>query len=314
MPVGQMGNYQEYLKRMPAPLREIESTPVRQHMFGNPFKIDKRMIIDEADIDLLGHGTARVSKRENQSPLPAIRTSKIKPGPLPKNYVYRSRSASPSPARSVDDDPILNPPKYINFIPDSDYSVPIPIENDNILPVVHKENNINMYDGKEEQPKSLYDEKNDSDSLITSDTSYYSWGHELETNHDQIPIQHVDEVPETSSSLLSSIESIIGDIPMDNNNCVDEDNYSSEKENTQNLTNGNRERKRMLKLDDATPKVSKKRQKLDSVSVVTPVSQPSMTEESVTRQNIDLRVELYKEIRRPIVRKFINSKIRTISQ
>jgi integrator complex subunit 6 len=41
MPVGQMGNYQEYLKRIAPPLREIESTPVRQHMFGNPFKIDK---------------------------------------------------------------------------------------------------------------------------------------------------------------------------------------------------------------------------------------------------------------------------------
>lgn len=41
LPVSQMGNYQEYLKRMPTPLREIESTPVRQHMFGNPFKIEK---------------------------------------------------------------------------------------------------------------------------------------------------------------------------------------------------------------------------------------------------------------------------------
>lgn len=35
MPVSQMGNYQEYLKRAPPALREIESTPVRQHMFGN---------------------------------------------------------------------------------------------------------------------------------------------------------------------------------------------------------------------------------------------------------------------------------------
>ncbi len=34
MPIAQMGNYQDHLKRMPTPLREIESTPVRQHMFG----------------------------------------------------------------------------------------------------------------------------------------------------------------------------------------------------------------------------------------------------------------------------------------
>jgi hypothetical protein len=39
--VQDMGNYQEYLKRMPQPLREIETTPVRQHTFGNPFKVNK---------------------------------------------------------------------------------------------------------------------------------------------------------------------------------------------------------------------------------------------------------------------------------
>jgi hypothetical protein len=48
MPVSQMGNYQEYLKRMQPQLREIESAPVRQHMFGNPFKIDKVSLIDFA--------------------------------------------------------------------------------------------------------------------------------------------------------------------------------------------------------------------------------------------------------------------------
>ena len=46
MPVSQMGNYQEYLKRIAPPLREIESTPVRQHMFGNPFKIDKVFLLN----------------------------------------------------------------------------------------------------------------------------------------------------------------------------------------------------------------------------------------------------------------------------
>ena len=41
MPVQQMGNYQEYLKKMPAPLRELESQPTRLHTFGNPFKVNK---------------------------------------------------------------------------------------------------------------------------------------------------------------------------------------------------------------------------------------------------------------------------------
>lgn len=100
MPVGQMGNYQEYLKRMPTPLREIESAPVRQHMFGNPFKIDKRMIIDEADIDLIGgQGKARKdagnagAMSPTQVPVSSInnisiRGLKRKAGPIPRDFVF----------------------------------------------------------------------------------------------------------------------------------------------------------------------------------------------------------------------------------
>lgn len=41
-----MGNYQEYLKMMPSPLREIDpDQPKRLHTFGNPFKQDKKVII-----------------------------------------------------------------------------------------------------------------------------------------------------------------------------------------------------------------------------------------------------------------------------
>ncbi|KAM4817862.1 integrator complex subunit 6-like isoform 1-T1 [Thomomys bottae] len=51
VPVAQMGNYQEYLKTLPSPLREIDSDqPKRLHTFGNPFKQDKKgMMVDEAD-------------------------------------------------------------------------------------------------------------------------------------------------------------------------------------------------------------------------------------------------------------------------
>uniref|UniRef100_A0A1A8KQK1 DEAD/H (Asp-Glu-Ala-Asp/His) box polypeptide 26B n=1 Tax=Nothobranchius kuhntae TaxID=321403 RepID=A0A1A8KQK1_NOTKU len=47
----EMGNYQEYLKMMPSPLRELDpDQPKRLHTFGNPFKQDKKgMMIDEAD-------------------------------------------------------------------------------------------------------------------------------------------------------------------------------------------------------------------------------------------------------------------------
>jgi integrator complex subunit 6 len=106
LPISQMGNYQEYLKRMPLPLRELESIPVRQHMFGNPFKIDKRgmMMIDEADIDLVGNGSGgsspvRVNKRSANDIYLGGPKPKRKPGPLPKDFpLQRPCSPSPPPA------------------------------------------------------------------------------------------------------------------------------------------------------------------------------------------------------------------------
>ncbi|XP_012284732.1 integrator complex subunit 6 isoform X2 [Orussus abietinus] len=105
MPVAQMGNYQEYLKRMTPPLREIESVPVRQHMFGNPFKIDKRMMVDEADIDMVG-ATSSTSKGglkrtlppsdSGGPPAPRPPPNKRKPGPIPKDVIVRRPSYSPT--------------------------------------------------------------------------------------------------------------------------------------------------------------------------------------------------------------------------
>ncbi|XP_011298020.1 integrator complex subunit 6 [Fopius arisanus] len=79
MPVAQMGNYQEYLKRMTPPLREIESVPVRQHMFGNPFKIDKRMMVDEADIDMVGATSSNANTNNSNSSVVLAPTSPISP-------------------------------------------------------------------------------------------------------------------------------------------------------------------------------------------------------------------------------------------
>ncbi|XP_054712278.1 integrator complex subunit 6-like [Uloborus diversus] len=97
--VSQMGNYQEYLKRLTPPLREIESIPVRQHMFGNPFKIDKRMMVDEADIDPVAGSGGASPVRGQKRPMDSIVGSpraKRKPGPLPKDFpVWRPQSPSP---------------------------------------------------------------------------------------------------------------------------------------------------------------------------------------------------------------------------
>ncbi|XP_066955272.1 integrator complex subunit 6 isoform X1 [Macrobrachium rosenbergii] len=102
-PINQMGNYQDYLKKMTPPLREIESTPVRQHMFGNPFKIDKKMsmMVDEADVDLMGTGGGaggggRTSKRPVESQSPSGRPNKRRRGPLPQDFTLPRINKSPS--------------------------------------------------------------------------------------------------------------------------------------------------------------------------------------------------------------------------
>ncbi|CAN9514731.1 unnamed protein product [Ophioblennius macclurei] len=92
IPVAQMGNYQEYLKMMPSPLREIDpDQPKRLHTFGNPFKQDKKgMMIDEADEFVAGpqnkkrgisndsNSGATLKRRRSMSPL--LRRPQTPPG------------------------------------------------------------------------------------------------------------------------------------------------------------------------------------------------------------------------------------------
>ena len=40
VPIGQMGNYQQHLKKI-NPLRELDTGAVRTQLFGNPFKLEK---------------------------------------------------------------------------------------------------------------------------------------------------------------------------------------------------------------------------------------------------------------------------------
>ncbi|XP_043830240.1 integrator complex subunit 6-like [Dromiciops gliroides] len=84
IPITQMGNYQEYLKMMPPPLREIDSDqPKRLHTFGNPFKQDKKdMMIDEADEFMTGspHKAKRSGERHSLGSPKKKRSSSPSPG------------------------------------------------------------------------------------------------------------------------------------------------------------------------------------------------------------------------------------------
>ncbi|KAM7045926.1 integrator complex subunit 6-like isoform 3-T3 [Molossus nigricans] len=75
IPVAQMGNYQEYLKTLASPLREIDpDQPKRLHTFGNPFKQDKKgMMIDEADEFVTGPQNKVKRPGEPNSPLSSKR-------------------------------------------------------------------------------------------------------------------------------------------------------------------------------------------------------------------------------------------------
>ncbi|XP_058147627.1 integrator complex subunit 6-like isoform X8 [Dasypus novemcinctus] len=75
VPVAQMGNYQEYLKTLASPLREIDpDQPKRLHTFGNPFKQDKKgMMIDEADEFVAGPQSKVKRPGEANSPMSSKR-------------------------------------------------------------------------------------------------------------------------------------------------------------------------------------------------------------------------------------------------
>lgn len=111
LPISEMGNYQEYLKNKDNPLREIEPTNVRQHMFGNPYKKDKHMVmVDEADL-----GEVAPMKSANgagssgnvgvgavgimgQKKIDSSRSRKRKAGPIRKDFIFRRTSIDLRPS------------------------------------------------------------------------------------------------------------------------------------------------------------------------------------------------------------------------
>ncbi|XP_036894849.1 integrator complex subunit 6-like isoform X5 [Sturnira hondurensis] len=107
VPVSQMGNYQEYLKTLASPLREIDpDQPKRLHTFGNPFKQDKKgMMIDEADEFVAGPQNKVKRPGEPNNPLSSkrkrnatvthdVHEEKVENGQIPPD-VFLSKPAAP---------------------------------------------------------------------------------------------------------------------------------------------------------------------------------------------------------------------------
>ncbi|CAL1547176.1 unnamed protein product [Lymnaea stagnalis] len=122
--ISQMGNYQEVLKKQPPALRELESTPTRMHMFGNPFKVNKQLTVDEAE-EAIVIGNSPRKRTASESP-PNSPHRKRKPGPLPRDLPYRRPSTSSitppsSPAPStVSDSEFESDETPLQIITDSD--------------------------------------------------------------------------------------------------------------------------------------------------------------------------------------------------
>uniref|UniRef100_A0A2C9KTV0 Uncharacterized protein n=1 Tax=Biomphalaria glabrata TaxID=6526 RepID=A0A2C9KTV0_BIOGL len=85
VPISQMGNYQEVLKKQPPALRELESTPTRLHMFGNPFKVNKQLTVDEAEEAIVIGNSPR--KRSAPESPPNSPHRKRKPGKIYHKYL-----------------------------------------------------------------------------------------------------------------------------------------------------------------------------------------------------------------------------------
>jgi hypothetical protein len=115
-----MGNYHDYLKNQTPPLRELEAQMVRQHMFGNPFKLvskeQKQSLFGGADeIDEL-------NEEANQQAVPAKRSNneanvtrgpsgkRRAKGPLSKriSYLRRLSTSTDNESEISDDESILS--------------------------------------------------------------------------------------------------------------------------------------------------------------------------------------------------------------
>ena len=132
LPIAQMGNYQDYLKKQPMPLRELESPPVRQHMFGNPFKTNKNLMMMTDEVGLGGVDEVQIAnssgagqsitsqsiisrgvKRPAGEPLSA--PPKKRKGPLSKDFKLQSQSSSPIPKRDFPSFDVINQVEIVDL-------------------------------------------------------------------------------------------------------------------------------------------------------------------------------------------------------
>lgn len=115
IPIQDMGNYHEYLKNQAPPLREIENQLVRQHMFGNPFKLvskDQKNMFGADEIDEVFEESAENSGQKMPQSIkrsaiggPASKRRGGVKGPLSKriNYLKNLYTSTSSASSTISD-------------------------------------------------------------------------------------------------------------------------------------------------------------------------------------------------------------------
>ncbi|XP_041114924.1 integrator complex subunit 6-like isoform X3 [Polyodon spathula] len=180
IPIAQMGNYQEFLKLSPSPLREVDpDQPKRLHTFGNPFKLDKKgMMIDEAD--------EFVSGPQNKSKRPG--------DPSMQGVPKRRRCMSPLLRGGRP----LTPPAVNNHIGGKGPpSIPVTLAHPNLVKP------IPVCKAPEENPNVF------TDGVVEN---HIGSQHSLETLPDPVPDLNSDTDPFNMKQLPAGAENHIGEL------------------------------------------------------------------------------------------------------
>lgn len=320
-------------------------------MFGNPFKIDKRMIIDEADIDLMAPGGKSPKKDTNivnnsvgQIPMQQMipmspggaamvpRLVKRKAGPLPKDFKftpYKNRrmhrgmdyedsnsdgylSSAPSsplalmsPPESpmsfdlvreketsiLDHSPIAPPPP-VDYIP-KDSRVLEDVE-DNLMIVESAPRDVpsmsfgSLYHNDLEMNDVVGNNNDDNDDAYPPDEHYPPGmnGGSNSSNSDDVKPIIIPPPPDNGLSLPVVV-------PVSNHvNSFSSTNHVGLEKN----------KVKKEKVIVKAPPPASNHNNIESRSQPPPVE--ATDDENTFKKNLSIRVDLHKEIRRPVLRKF----------
>jgi integrator complex subunit 6 len=150
-----MGNYHDYLKQQTQPLREVdETTLVRQHMFGNPFKLvskDQKALFGTDEIDeVLEESTENLQQKNQQVQHYASKRSQSSfgrrkgvKGPLSRRISYsRGNSQSPMYSDESDTESLVSSTSDLQSIDDlTDKKESEPCDSDVIMNPIDDDNN-----------------------------------------------------------------------------------------------------------------------------------------------------------------------------